>query len=361
MAEDIKDENEAAPENETLDETENSIDGLIEEEPLDTPEEDETPQDTDLDEKLENDLEENLDIEDTPETQNENELDQNDDQEELSEDTPIDTSMETAKSLTDNLDDLGDEEYSDNEDHTVQKKQSKLQKILMIVVGVLGGVLLFGFILYLFGAFDPDEPTQQVVVQGQDINQTKEPEKYIFSDKDINIDRLNSKLRILTKYEIIGTKEEEQQKMLEQNAKISSEQIDNLLLEEQKKEEEKRLAEEKKKQEELKKAQEEKKRLEEEKKRLEEEAKKAAQNPYDLLKFIQVNEDETVLNSIKPNLEKFEVKISKCKDVTGDFLLIGPFKTNKDLNSIFKEIYTNITQSTTKKDLARLEFDRICK
>ncbi len=357
MAEDIKDENEAAPENETVEETENSIDGLIEEEALDTPEDEETPKETDQEEESKEDI----DTQDTPEEQDEKESEQSEAKEEQSEDTPVDTSMETAKSLTDTLDDIDDDDYSDDEDHTVQQKQSKLQKILMLAVGVLGGIFLFGLILYWFGAFDPDEPTQPVAVQGQDLNQTKEPEKYIFSDKDINIDRLNSKLRILTKYEIIGTKEEEQQKLLEKNAKISSEQIDNLLLEEQKKEEEKRLAEEKRKQEELKKAQEEKKRLEEEQKRLEEEKRKAAQNPYDLLKFIQVNEDETVLNSIKPNLEKFEVKISKCSDVTGNFLLIGPFKTNKDLNTIFKDIYKNITQSTTKKDLARLEFDRICK
>jgi hypothetical protein len=244
----------------------------------------------------------------------------------------------------------------EEEDATpIQTKQTKIQKILMIVAGVLAGILVLGFALYLFGVFDPEEPPKPVMTpEMMDMNQTKEPEKYIFDAKDINIDRLNGKLRILTKYEIIGTEEEERQKELEKNSKLSTAQINELINAEQVEIEKKKKADE-----EAKKAEIERKKQEALKKEQEEKAK--TERPYDLLKFIQVLANDSLLSSINTEMEKFKVKTSKCSDNSQEFFLIGPFNSNKELNQAFRTIYNNVTQSATKKDLARLEFNRICK
>lgn len=348
MAEDIKDEN---LENETTEQIEEvSSDGLIPEE-----DQEETPSD-------------------------ENEAPSEEEQEESSEETqeePTDSDSQEQEEVDEEEKEAPasiEEEPENTEEHSVQQKQSKLQKILIITIGVLAGILVLGFVLYLFGVFDPEPPKPKPSEQAaMDMNKTKEPEKYIFNPKDMNIDRLNGKLRILTKYEIIGTAEEERQKELEKNSKLSTEQINELLEaerkakeEEARKKKEEELAKQKALEEEKKKKEEEEelarqKALEEEKKRKEQEELAKQQNPYDLLKFIQVSINEEALLSMKEDLEKEKVTISKCEDGTRTFLLIGPFNSNKDLNSIFRPIYSNITQSATKKDLARLEFNRICK
>lgn len=343
MAEDIKDE---TLENESSQIEEESSDGLIPEDTEETPSEQ---------------SEESTDTQEDTTTNEEEDISQEDD---ASEDT--DSQQETAEASQE----TPEEEI---EEHSVQQRQSKLQKILIITIGVLAGILVLGFILYLFGVFDPEPPkpvqTQQMVM---DNNQTKKPEKYIFDPKDINIDRLNGKLRILTKYEILGTAEEERQKELEKNSKLSTQQINELLekekqakKEEKLKKEQEELAKQKALEEEkLKKEQEElakQKALEEEKQNKEQNKLAKDENPYDLLKFIQVSINEEALLNMKQDLENVNVTISNCKDGSRSFLLIGPFKSNKDLNTIFRPIYSNITQSATKKDLARLEFNRVCK
>lgn len=269
------------------------------------------------------------------------------------EETPTQTVAETPSAQEETEE---ENEIVDDDENPIQQKQTKIQKILMIVVGVLAGILVLGFVLYLFGVFDPEEPVKPVMTPEMiaDMNQTKEPEKYMFDAKDINIDRLNGKLRILTKYEIIGTEEEERQKELEKNSKLSTAQINELLnaeqieLDKKKKEEDqaKKAESERKKQEALKKA---------------DTKKQKTERPYDLLKFIQVSDNDSLLSSINTEVEKFKVATSKCSDNSQEFFLIGPFKSLKELNQAFRAIYNNVTQSTTKKDLARLEFNRICK
>lgn len=366
MAEDIKDENldiEPIEQDEAL-----SSDGLIPE---------------DLDESLDDEVKEALDddIEDISgldEIENIDDIDELINEEDSLDEKDEQTDSTSQSNETEDASDISNVE--EDKEHPIQTKQTKLQKILMATAGVLAGVLIFGFILYLFGVFDPEPPKPTPAEQmAMDNNQTMEPEKYVFDAKDINIDRINGKLRILTKYEIIGTQEEERQKELEKNSELSTKQINELLeqerlakqkaLEEERlKKEQEELAKQKALEEEkLKKEQEElakQKALEEErlKKEQEELAKqRSKENPYDLLKFIQVVVNEEALLSIKDNLAKLEVNISNCVDNSREFLLIGPFKSNKDLNTIFRSIYPNITQSASKKDLARLEYNRICK
>ncbi len=99
-----------------------------------------------------------------------------------------------------------DEDLSDEE-----KKQFKLKNIIIIVGGLLGIIILIAIILYFTGAFKAE-----VIEEPKDINITKVEmikavkiksiprKKYItFNMSQINENRLNKKLSLLTKYEIL--------------------------------------------------------------------------------------------------------------------------------------------------------------
>ena len=110
-------------------------------------------------------------------------------------------------------DDLADV-LEDDKEYAVQKKQTKLQKILIgIVVGLLI-VIIVGLIAYFLGFFDPEEPKMKEEPKKVEIKEKKKAD-FNFKDKDINVDRLNKKLNMLTKYEIIEDAKKEELKALE--------------------------------------------------------------------------------------------------------------------------------------------------
>lgn len=94
-----------------------------------------------------------------------------------------------------------------------QKKQSKLFKILIIVAAVLLTLVSAGVVLFFLGFFDP-EP---VKVEVEEV--TPKKEEYKFDENDIDQKRLNKKLNLLTKYEIVenanteAAKAEEKEKL----------------------------------------------------------------------------------------------------------------------------------------------------
>ncbi|MFA6685709.1 MAG: hypothetical protein WCS26_10695, partial [Arcobacteraceae bacterium] len=105
----------------------------------------------------------------------------------------------------DNLDNLLDES-----ENLTQKKAKKLNKVLIIVIGVLIGLLLIGVILFFSGVFDseevvtqPSSTEQQNPTQATDgTTTTNQPVEvsiptYEFKTTDINIPRLNKKLQAL--------------------------------------------------------------------------------------------------------------------------------------------------------------------
>lgn len=130
--------------------------------------------------------------------------------EEIKTDGQIDSNQNGTEGVKDevpqnnNLDDLIDES-----ENLTQKKAKKLNKVLVIVVGVLLGVLLIGLILFFSGVFDSEEvvtpptPTeQQNPAQTTDGTTTNQPAEvsipsYEFKTTDINITRLNKKLQAL--------------------------------------------------------------------------------------------------------------------------------------------------------------------
>ncbi len=106
-------------------------------------------------------------------------------------------------------------DVQDEKEYAVQKKQSKLQKILIGITIGLVVVIIIGLILYLTGFFDPEEtkPEQKEQTPKQEITQKKK--KPSIDEKDINVDRLNKKLNMLTKYEILEDEKKELNKSLE--------------------------------------------------------------------------------------------------------------------------------------------------
>lgn len=106
----------------------------------------------------------------------------------------------------------------DVQEYGVQKKLGKLQKILIGVVGSLLLIVIIGLVLFFIGFFDPqepiEEPTDQTQTQVEPI--IEEKPQYIFKAEDIDENRLNKKLALLTKYELVEDVEMEKQKALEQ-------------------------------------------------------------------------------------------------------------------------------------------------
>lgn len=101
----------------------------------------------------------------------------------------------------------------------VQKKQSKLRKILIGLIGFLVLVIITGAIMFFMGFFDPEEPIKPKLSPAQMKAQAKaavekmeEENRYKFKKNDIDVKRLNKKLNLLTKYEIIESDQKEKMK-----------------------------------------------------------------------------------------------------------------------------------------------------
>jgi hypothetical protein len=148
----------------------------------------------------------------------------------------------TNENVIENEDKDDDELSSKKEDIDpdeipVQKKQSKLQKILIGVVSFLVLIIILGTILYFTGFFDP-EPVKKV----EQVVQKKPEPQIVFDEDEINKKSLNQKLTRLTKTEIMNKEEleAEEQRIKEEERKKKEEE--QKAIEEKKKEEEAKLA-----------------------------------------------------------------------------------------------------------------------
>ena len=205
-----------------------------------------------------------------------------------------DDSLEVDDELHDQEEATGeiDEDLIDDKEYAVQKKQTKLQKILIAVAAGLLVIITLGLIAYFLGFFDEEKPMPKEEVK-KEVTKPAKP-KVQFNDKDINVDRLNQKLNMLTKYEILEDAQKEKQKALEK---------ERLHQEAQQKLEEERLAKIQRM-----------KALED--KRLEEEAM-AQQKEEELLNSSQKIEEE---------VQEVQVEVAEPKDDT-----IQVTKENKDI------------------------------
>jgi len=129
-----------------------------------------------------------------------------------------DTNNESESSQDDeNIINLDSDEESiasdaqDGNQSPIQGKFTKNKKMILIAAAATGVILIIIIMLFLFGLFD-SEPvkTQSVKINNTDQVEVTPPKKtYRFNLKDINKKRLNRKLALLTKDEIIPLEIEE--------------------------------------------------------------------------------------------------------------------------------------------------------
>lgn len=203
-----------------------------------------------------------------------------------------------------------DRDNETNKSIPIQKKQPKILRILIAISSFLVLVLLVGIILYFIGFFDK-EPLPKPVVE----EPVEKVEEIIFDDSQINKDRLNKKLTLLTKHEIMNKEELESE--------------ENRIKEEERKkkeEKERKLLEKKKKEEALVKAQLAK--LEEEKKNLENHQKMIREEQE---KFLQMQ--------IQAKEELAQAQMKLLEDINNKTLSSNQ-NTNNNIKKEIKETYT---------------------
>jgi len=139
--------------------------------------------------------------------------------------------------------DKDDAELSSKKENTnadeipVQKKQSKLQKILIGVISALVLILIVGIILYFTGFFDP-EPVKKV----EQVVEKKPKPEIVFDEDEINKKSLNKKLTRLTKTEIMNKEELEAEEERIKEEERKKKEAEQKAIEEKKKKEEAKLA-----------------------------------------------------------------------------------------------------------------------
>ncbi|MFV0563114.1 hypothetical protein [Malaciobacter mytili] len=290
-------------------------------------------------------------------------------------------------------------------DYSVQKKQTKVQRILTAVIAVLLVVLTIGIILYITGFFDKkEEPKVQTKVE-----EVKEEKTFDFKSRDIDSDKLNKKFDRLTKYDpslqdqlakeeaIKKAKEEEERKALEEKKKL--EEIENLKkeLEAEKKaleEKQSALISEKEQLEQMK----EKllQEVEEKKKELEalENSKEQTQEEVvavtneeeenkmpEAIQQVVENSENTNINTsksflplinvsvIKGNLkkdylakiERIDKNILLCRDNQNNIeIYVGPYEMPSARNNLLNKFLDSGFNEAMLIDLTKEEFDKRC-
>ncbi len=127
-------------------------------------------------------------------------------------------------------------EENEDDSFPVQKKQPKIYKILMAVVAFLLLILFLGVTLYFLGFFDPEEPEK---MPEKKIEMKKAKPEIEFDSKDLNKKRLNKKLTMLTKHEIMNRNElEAEEKRIQEEERLKKEAEEKAIAEKKKKTEE---------------------------------------------------------------------------------------------------------------------------
>jgi len=132
-------------------------------------------------------------------------------------------------------------ENEDLDEEPIQKKKPKILKILIGVIAALSVVLTLGTIMYLAGFFD-DEENKEPQAKAQAVKVEKKPDVDI---DDIDKNKLNKKLQMLTKTEILNKEELEAEEKRIQEEEKRKEEAKQKAIEEEKRKEEERIAKEK--------------------------------------------------------------------------------------------------------------------
>lgn len=329
-----------------------------------------------------------------------------------SNDSESKTKKNDSKNNKDNNSDNNiQEDDKKDEPLTIQKKQPKIYKILMGVVAFLLLILVVGVILYFLGFFDPEKPEK---MPEKKVEMKKAKAEIEFDTKDLNKKRLNKKLTMLTKHEIMNRNElEAEEKRIKEEERLKKEAEEKAIAEKKKKEEEKLAAQyakiEKEKlileeqQKEIKEKQESFLRMQEEAAmKLEEkraelfrelEEQKNSNNVMEpianeeeipdveesmVVENKQTNEENknnTFLSfinvaTIKGNLykefldeiEKYDKKISLCRDYKNRIeIFFGPYESNKEREKILDKLLNNGFKESYLIDFTNEEYQKRCK
>jgi hypothetical protein len=342
--------------------------------------------------------------------------------EELSIDTNFDKTLEKNNESTNNQDSKENDstKNSSNEEENksspVQKKQPKIYRILIGVVAFLLLILTVGIILYFLGYFDPEEPVKKS-------NKKSEIEKIDtninFNAKELNKTRLNKKLSMLTKHEIMNRNElEAEEKRIKEEEKKKKETEQKIIDEKKKKEteelaaqyakieEEKRIIEErqkniKQKQEDFLRIQEEAK-MELETKRLElvQEFEKQKLSQSEILEDEQILENKNMDEEVQEDIEEeeplkedidvssqsflnfinvatikgelyksfldevqnYDNNLSLCRDYKNRIeILFGPYESKEQRENVFSNLLNNGFKEAYLIDFTNEEYQKRCK
>ncbi len=129
-----------------------------------------------------------------------------------------------------------DDQESDSDDNSdsIQGTLSKKKKIILIAAAAAGFIIITMLVLYLFGFFD-SEPIKVEVVQTDKTKEmivTPPKKKYTFKVKDINKKRLNRKLALLTRDEIIELDKPEDEVIVKNDIQEAIEQEKSIAVKE---------------------------------------------------------------------------------------------------------------------------------
>jgi hypothetical protein len=235
-----------------------------------------------------------------------------------------------------------EEEEEEEEDTGQTKKSNKLKIILFALIGFLLLLIIVGLVLYFTCFFDPEEKPKKVkkdqnqtTVQAKPEIKTVQRKKHVnFDISMINVKRINRKLKILTKYEIVESPEIEAEKKLEREIAEKERKL---------KEKQKLLQEfaDMNKEEVLKDRNETNITIADQKNQstaFDEITKKEKVQKYAQIATLKYKLYKSFLDKIKD----VDARISICKDSKGRTqIFIGPFKNEKNRKAVIKEINAN--------------------
>jgi hypothetical protein len=151
--------------------------------------------------------ENNKDLKTSENSDNPDTIEKNDTDDEISDVDDINLN----NSSTDEIDEIPDNSVLKDEEFNVQKKQSKIVRFLIIVVSILLTFVSIGVLLYFIGFFDSEPVKEEVKAEAPKVQK----DEYQFKEADIDANRLNKKLNLLTKYEIVENSATEEKKARE--------------------------------------------------------------------------------------------------------------------------------------------------
>lgn len=301
--------------------------------------------------------------------------------EEVKKEVPEEVSEEVLETETTPTEDKKEnkEEIQENE---TDSKAKKLKKIIIIIGGLITLTLIIAIIMYMMGMFDPEpikEPkdinTSEKIKNNIEVIKYKPSKKIDFKMSDINVERLNSKLELLTKYQILTQEELEAQAQEEKQRIIQLKKEQELIEFAKQNKEEPLIVEEKQSpKESTSHTVAEVKTIENEEQPTpnisETSVQKPVENthinmiePTNKLKFVLVNSLKYKLFKelvLKTNSK--QARISICNNDNGKTqIFIGPFENEElqiKMNSLIRESTENI--DTLIANITQKEFDTKC-